>query len=79
MEQMREVPARFIVYQSDDVSEYEPYTVVYPDGVVFIFSDEPEPQGRYLCKFISFSPRAEDTLVKSVPDSIYRQIMMKEV
>jgi hypothetical protein len=78
MEKMREVPSRFIVYQSVDSSEYEPYTVIYPDGAVFLFEDLPNPQGRYLCKFISFSPRKEDEMIKRVPDSILKQILMKE-
>jgi hypothetical protein len=78
MEHMRDVPARFIVYQSSDSDEAQPYTVIYPDGVVFLFDDGDSPKGIYLCRLMSFSPREEDLPVRSVRENLLKQILAKE-
>lgn len=73
------LPSRFIAYMSKDKDDAEPYTVVYPDGAVFLFEADDDPRCRFLCSFPNFSARKEDKLIKLVPKHILDKILMMEV
>jgi hypothetical protein len=78
-EQWISIPQRFIVYQSMDSGVADPYTVVYPDGAVFVFYAQPPHRARFLCRYTNFSKDEEDELIDLVPESLMEAIINQEV
>lgn len=73
------IPQRFIVYQSTDSDVVDPYTVVYPDGVVFLLDAQPPHRARFLCRYNNFSKDEEDELIDLVPETVMEAIINQEV
>jgi hypothetical protein len=73
------IPQRFIVYQSTDSDVADPYTVVYPDGAVFLFYAQPPHRARFLCRYNNFSKDEEDELIDLVPETVMEAIINQEV
>lgn len=75
---MVDVPSKYIVYFNNDDSCYDAYSVVFPDGEVFLFEREPPHRARYLCKFRRFRPDPRDVEVFTLPLAIAAAIERKE-
>jgi len=73
------IPQRFIVYQSTDPDVVDPYTVVYPDGIVFLLDAQPPHRARFLCRYNNFSKDEEDELIDLVPETVMEAIINQEV
>lgn len=73
------IPQRFIVYQSTDSDVVDPYTVVYPDGAVFLLDAQPPHRARFLCRYNNFSKDEEDELIDLVPETVMEAIINQEV
>lgn len=73
------IPQRFIVYQSTDSDVVDPYTVVYPDGIVFLLDAQPPHRARFLCRYNNFSKDEEDELIDLVPETVMEAIINQEV
>ena len=76
---MISVPQRFIVYQNSDPYIIDSYTVVYPDGAVFLFDSQEPHLGRYLCSYNNFAKDKNDDLIDSVPESLLEAIINQEI
>jgi hypothetical protein len=77
-EKLISIPKRFIVYCNADPDVIDPYTVVYPDGAVFLFDNNTPHGSRYLCSFNNFSKDGEDELIEFIPESLLEAIIIQE-
>lgn len=78
-EKMVTVPSRFIVYCNQDVQVADPYSVIFPDGQVFLFGDDGHQAPSYLCSLRNFKVDVKDEEVFSIPESLLIQILKHEV
>lgn len=75
---MISIPQRFIVYQNSDPDVVDSYTVVYPDGAVFLFDGHEPHRARFLCSYNNFSKDEDDDLINSIPESLLEAIINQE-
>lgn len=73
------VPKRFIVYCNSDPDVADPYTVVYPDGAVFVFFGHSPFHSRFLCHYNNFSKDENDEVIRSVPEVLMEAIINQEI
>lgn len=73
------IPQRFMVYHNVEPDIVDPYTVVYPDGVVFTFELQQPHKARYLCCFKNFSKDDADEPIELVPESVMESIITQEI
>lgn len=77
-EKLISIPKRFIVYCNTDPDLLDPYTVVYPDGAVFLFDNAAPHRSKYFCSYNHFSKDGEDELIEFIPESLLEAIIIQE-
>jgi hypothetical protein len=77
--EMISIPQRFIVYQNADPDVIDEFTVVYPDGAVFLFDSQEPHRPRFLCSYKHFTKDEEDVLINSVPESLLEAMINQEI
>jgi hypothetical protein len=75
MKELFPVPNGTMVYLKTSPDYIDRYTVIFPDGAVFLMAEDDGFAPAYECEFTSFNKDFDDRLVNFVPERVLNNIV----